>query len=133
MEDNKEDFSEIACNAVEKDFYVNDLLKSVKSVNTAIKLITEVVEILSRGGFRITKWMSNSREVLAAIPQQERAKPTLDLDLDELPVERALGVLWDVEQDVFKFKVVNVGYFHQSVLYLTQWDLYVLSFWKRRT
>ena len=49
--------------------------------------------------------MSNSREVLSEIPDRERARPTLDLDLENLPVERTLGVQWDVEKDAFLFKV----------------------------
>ena len=51
------------------------------------------------------KWMSNSREVLSKIPEADRAKPTLDLHLENLPVERTLGVQWDVEKDAFLFKV----------------------------
>jgi hypothetical protein len=53
--------------------------------------------------------MSNSREVLANISGEERANPTLDFDLDHLPVERALGVQGDVERDVFKFQVTNLN------------------------
>jgi hypothetical protein len=53
--------------------------------------------------------MSNSREVLANISGEERTNPTLDIDLDHLPVERALGVKWDVERDVFKFHVTNLN------------------------
>ena len=34
----------------------------------------------------------------------ERAKPTLDLDLENLLVERTLGVRWDVEEDAFLFQ-----------------------------
>ena len=49
--------------------------------------------------------MSNSREVLSKIPEADRGKPTLDLDLENLPVERTLGVQRDVEKDAFLFKV----------------------------
>ena len=63
------------------------------------------MELLKRGGFHLTMWMSNSREVLATISEKERAKPNLNLDIEKLPFERALGVLWDVERDVFKFEV----------------------------
>lgn len=52
--------------------------------------------------------MSNSREVLTNIAGEQQANLLLGLDLDKLPVERALGVQWDVERDVFQFKV------HQS-------------------
>ena len=95
--------------AVLKDFYVDDLLKSVKSVVKGGSLADEITRLLNEAGFRLTKWMSNSRDVLAMIPEGERAKPTLNLDLDNLPVERTLGVQWDVENDVILFKVHEPG------------------------
>ena len=35
------------------------------------------------------------------------AVPTLDLDRDELPVERTLGVHWDRQTDSFTFRIQN--------------------------
>lgn len=63
---------------------------------------------LSRGGFRLTKWPSNDKDVLETIPNYERAPLVLDLDLfkDNLPLERTLGVQWNVDTDTFTFKVV---------------------------
>ena len=49
--------------------------------------------------------MSTSRDGLPVIPEEERARPNLDLDLDNLPVERTLEVQWEVEKDVFLFTV----------------------------
>ena len=85
---------------------MDDCLKSVRTRQGARTLVSELTELLSRGGFHLTKWMSNDREVLASIPQSERAKSVIDLDLDELPVKRTLGVQWNVETDKFGFKVV---------------------------
>ena len=51
--------------------------------------------------------MSTSKKVLAAVPASERANPSFDLDLDKLPVERALGMKWNTEEDVFEFKVID--------------------------
>ena len=104
-EDNKGNFSEDTVNAVNKDFYVDDFIKSVKTVEEARSLANEVTSLLAEAGFNLTKWMSNSRDVLSVIPEKERARPNLDLDLDSLPVERTLGVQWDVEKDVFLFTV----------------------------
>ncbi|KAK3731976.1 hypothetical protein QZH41_003363 [Actinostola sp. cb2023] len=104
-EDNKERYSETVVNTVKNDFYVDDLVKSVKTEEAAKSLATEITTLLGESGFRLTKWMSNSREVLAAIPERERAKPTLDLDLDNLPIQRTLGVQWDVEKDAFLFMI----------------------------
>lgn len=63
-------------------------------------------ELLSRGGFRLTKWISNDCEVVESIPQSERAASVVDLALDEIPVERTLGIQWNVGADKFCFKVV---------------------------
>jgi len=51
------------------------------------------------------KWMSNNLEVLSEIRDGEQMTPTLDLDLENLPAERTLGVQWDVEKDALLFKV----------------------------
>ena len=104
-EDNKGNFSEDTVNAVNIDFYVDDFIKSVKTVEEARSLANEVTSLLAEAGFNLTKWMSNSRDVLSVIPEKERARPNLDLDLDNLPVERTLGVQWDVEKDIFLFTV----------------------------
>jgi hypothetical protein len=63
---------------------------------------------LTKGGFHLTKWISNSRELLTSIPKEERAKEVKDLDLDQdkLPIERALGIQWSAESDKFCFKIV---------------------------
>lgn len=56
----------------------------------------------------MVKWTSNSRAVLTAIPENERADGVKNLDLDQetLPIERALGIHWNVESDTFQFKIV---------------------------
>ena len=43
--------------------------------------------------------------MLSEIPDGERARPILDLDLTNIPVERTLEVQWGVEKDAFLFKV----------------------------
>ena len=58
--------------------------------------------MLSKGRFRLTKWISTSRTVLKTIPEAGRTKEVKTLDL---PVERALGVKWCVETDTFGIKV----------------------------
>ena len=90
------------------NLYVDDLIKSCPDVQSAIKLINGLVNLLKRGGFRLTKFVSNSREVLAAIPSEDRAKSVKDFDESTLPVERALGVKLDVEDDAFVFKVSHL-------------------------
>ena len=60
------------------------------------------------GGFNLHKFISNTREVIEAIPVEDRAKgiKELNIEKDELPMERALGVGWCIESDAFKFRIV---------------------------
>ena len=108
-DDNKKIFSEEAVKSVQEDFYIYDLLKAVETPSKAISLAHKLMALLKRGGFRLTKWTSNSREVLTRIPEDKRAWPTVNLDLDELPIDREMGVLWNVEKDVFQFEVFKPG------------------------
>ena len=39
---------------------------------------------------------------MSQVPVSERAS-SVDLDLDQSPTERALGVQWNVEDDAFRF------------------------------
>lgn len=51
----------------------------------------------------MTKFVSNVKEVLSAITAEERTVKSLDLD--KLPIERALRLQWDTKTDTFGVKV----------------------------
>ena len=104
---NRQSFSVQAVATVNRNFYVDDCLKSVTSVSEAVSLVNELPLLLEKGGFHLTKWISNSQEVIAAVPESDRASTVVNMNLDKLPVERALGVQWDVERDTFGFKVTS--------------------------
>ena len=105
--DNATSFSPLAVENVHRSFYVDDCLWSVYSVEEAIDLSAELRALTQKGGFRLTQWTSNSREVLNSIPESERAKNVKEVDLDqeELPSVKALGVFWRVETDTLGFQV----------------------------
>ena len=58
--DNAGDFDNDVIDTVLK----NDCLKTVQSNEVAWKLREDLCVLLSRGGFRSTKWLCNRREVL---------------------------------------------------------------------
>lgn len=70
-------------------------------------MVKNLTAVCKKGGFHLTKWVSNNRGVLLSVPEEHRSKNLceLDLDRDQLPVERALGLQWCVETDTFKFKM----------------------------
>lgn len=106
-EDNKDQFKPDVTQRVYRDFYVDDCLSSLEDEETAVMVVNDLSKLLEKGGFRLTKWASNSHSVLATIPEDERAKEVkgLDLDCEALPGERVLGVNWNMEEDMFVFKV----------------------------
>ena len=105
--DNKHCFPEAVINTVERNFYVDDCLKSLSSEAAAITHVHNLQALLSRGGFKLTKWISNSRKVIEAIPAHERCAELKKLDFykNELPSQRALGLQWCVESDTFTFNI----------------------------
>ena len=100
-------FSEDVIHAIQRNFYMDDLLASKQSSDEATVLAKDLIEVLKTGGFRLTKWMSNSREVLTAIPSSEVVCDTIRLDCNQLPQERALGVKWCAEQDLLSLEPVK--------------------------
>lgn len=79
--DNADEFEPAVVSTVQRNFYVVDRLKSAESEVKAIKLATDLQSIMKMGGFRLTKWLRNSREVLNAIPESERAPSVIKLQL----------------------------------------------------
>lgn len=105
--DNQKEFGKLAADTLRKNFYVDDLLKSVKTIKEAIELIRNVINMCAAGGFNLTKFTSNAKEVLKAIPEEKRRKGVKDQDLvnGDIPHERALGIHWKVEEDTLGFKI----------------------------
>ena len=107
-DDHEQEFGFEPAELLRKDFYVDDGLRSVPSTSDAKELICKTKEMCQRGGFNLHKFTSNKREVLEAIPMEDLAKgiKELNLEKDELPMERALGVGWCIESDAFRFRTV---------------------------
>lgn len=105
--DNQGTCSADVVSTIERNFYVDDCLKSLETEEQAVELMRELTCVCHKGGFHLTKWVSNSRTVLAHVPTGDRATEIkeLDLDKDKLPTERALGLLWSVENDSFRFNI----------------------------
>ena len=97
--DNKYCFPGDVINTVERNFYVDE--------TAAITHVHELQALLSRGGFKLNKWISNSRRVIEASPAHERraALKKLDLYKNELPSQRALGLQCCVESNTFTFNI----------------------------
>ena len=109
--DNESSYHPDVALTLKRNFYVDDLLKSVKDVSTAVKLIQDVSKMCSDGGFRLTKFISNELQVLSSIPTEDRGRGVKNVNISDevdLPTEKALGICWNIEKDTFGFKT-NLG------------------------
>ena len=106
-DENQEKYIPAAAHSVRSNFYVDDWLFSSSSPKEAIEMIENVTGLLKEGGFKLAKFVSTDRDVLKYIPNEDRSASLTDIDLDkhELPQERALGVKWNLNEDVFTFNI----------------------------
>lgn len=92
-----------ACAAIKHDFYMDDFLGGAESLQEALHLRNEIIEVMKRGGFELRKWTASDPNLLSDL-KKEHDDPTLVLNLDENS-PKILGLRWDPVGDIFKYKV----------------------------
>ncbi|VDI30798.1 Hypothetical predicted protein [Mytilus galloprovincialis] len=93
---------------VTRDFYVDDGLTSCPTKEEAVKLMKDTQQALAKyGNLRLHKFASNCAEVMSAFHASDLAFKFKDLDLesDSKPLQRSLGLSWDVNTDNFLFQL----------------------------
>ncbi|XP_055542996.1 uncharacterized protein LOC129728573 [Wyeomyia smithii] len=86
------------------DTYMDDVITGVDSIETALELRIQLDEMMSRGGFRIRKWASNSPDVLKGLPEDGLAIRALEgINLDPDSSVKTLGLTWMPVPDTLKF------------------------------
>ena len=73
-EDNQANFPTEVIETVNQNFYMDDLLKSLPSEEDAVTMVKNLTTICSKGGFTLTQWISNSREVLQSLPEDLKSQ-----------------------------------------------------------
>ena len=71
-EDNWTEYGSEVKDTIERNFYVDDCLRSVQDANTAVKLSEQLRSACHKGGFHLTKFVSNDNSVMAHIPEEDR-------------------------------------------------------------
>ena len=93
-------------NSIHRNFYVDDLLKSVNNVQDAVDIATDLIATCQSGGFKLTKFVSNCDSLLDSIPKDLRAEGVSSRDLAKYDgTERALGLFWQLQSDAFTFRI----------------------------
>ena len=64
------------------------------------------MNICKAGGFDLTKFILNNKELVLSIPESQRRIGVKNQDLSaQLPNEKALRICWEIKDDAFIFKV----------------------------
>ena len=92
-----------------KSFYADNFLQAYDDEVVALAECQKLTELLQLGGFPLEQWCSNSKTIMEAFPVKLSSKPGLDLDLDGLPTERVLGLIWNCASDNFELTVKSGG------------------------
>jgi len=103
----EEEFGSDAKVFVHNNFYVDDELKCVTNSAEAVDLLSCTQGMLAAYNLRLHQIVSNDPNVTQAFPRDDRDSDLRDLDSsqDTIPMQRTLGVLWDVSNDAFTFRV----------------------------
>lgn len=105
--DHEAEVESSAADFLRNNFYVDDGLKSVPSVDEAVKLIQNSVELCAKGEIRLHKFASNSTEVMNSLSKEDCSQniDTLNLVKDMVQVERPLGIQWCIQSDTLSVRV----------------------------
>ncbi|VDI67426.1 Hypothetical predicted protein [Mytilus galloprovincialis] len=104
----EQEFGSHVTSFVTRDFYVDDGLTSCPTKEEAVKLMKDTQQALAKyGNLRLHKFASNCAEVMSAFHASDLASNLKDLDLesDSKPLQRSLGLSWDVNTDNFLFQL----------------------------
>ena len=90
---------------ITEKFCMDDYLDSFNTQSEAMEISQQVMAALKQGRFRLTKWSSNDSWILDNLPISEISAASVNLDLDDTNIERALGILWNPKMDTLQIKV----------------------------
>ena len=104
--ENESKYGTKATHRLRENCHVDNLLKSINCEDDVIKLIKNLRSMCNERGFNLTKFITNTKEVLHSIPATFRKNDVKDKDLGcKLPDEQGLGMLWNVQADTLRFKI----------------------------
>lgn len=90
-----------------KSVYVDDVLFGADTLEEARELKGQLVAMLGKAGLELHKRCSNSKEVLADIPEDRLEQKVL---LNKEGRTKTLGLTWQPNEDVFSFEVMSIAF-----------------------
>jgi hypothetical protein len=95
-----------ASREVLQNMYVDGCLTGADDEHRATELQQSLTEMMSCAAFNLTKWSSNSKDVLEHIEEKDRAPSSL-FNFSEKEPMKALGICWGTDTDCFTFRIAQ--------------------------
>lgn len=97
---------------IRRDTYMDDAITGSHDIETALRIMQELIQIFASAGFKIKKWASNSNDILASVPECDR-EINIPLTLYSDKKIKTLGILWNTSVDCLNF---NFNYQEDGVI-----------------
>ena len=107
--DGVDQFETDVISTVNRNFYVDDCLRSGNSISNLIKNADGVKQLCQSGGFRLTKFASPSEEFNANFPAEELKLDKFTIINDETTNIKMLGLVWDLNKDHLNVPLLKVS------------------------
>ncbi|CAK1584827.1 unnamed protein product [Parnassius mnemosyne] len=89
---------------MKNDLYMDDLMTSTSNEEDTVLLQKKHAELLSRGGFSLHKWASNSKLVLLQIPDHDKeSQNAINIKVED--ILKTLGINWNSQIDNFELNI----------------------------
>lgn len=89
-----------ASHALRHHTYVDDIVTGAETIESALQLQDELIQLLARGGFELRKWASNASQLLQNLPTDHLEPPGFLKDSQQ-PQLSILGLHWSPDEDAF--------------------------------
>ena len=94
--------------AIERDFYVDDVLTGAKNLEKEKFLQTGLIETLKQGQFDLRKWTCSDPRLTQGLPSEYREASEKFQFLNENHTIKTLGIVWSPIKDKFTFTVKHL-------------------------
>ena len=89
--------NEILVRTVQRNFYMDDFLKSARTPQQEIEIYQKVRDVHIKGGVKLTKWITSDDEVKSHIPETDRSTKVVKTLEAEPQSSSILGLNWNVD------------------------------------
>ncbi|XP_077973230.1 uncharacterized protein LOC144428206 [Styela clava] len=104
-DDNLSNADSVTIETVNRNFFVDDCLKSLPTADQTVSLISQLRKLLDTCGFHLAKFISNDQAVLDSIPDEDKAPSMEDFDIQGDSSNKTLGVHWRIDADKFVIRI----------------------------